>query len=172
MADFHEAYARYFMSPLRQTDLSAAEASALSYAHTFDALGGLDDEVDNVMRRDIKKKVELALSGCAMAIVSAEYLYPLAAVGWIPRNPLVASGRTVVLDLHNGLDVVRMPFRPDLLDEAVEWTGVGLLARIADMADLDGERLRLLHDELNLVPEVAIPLSNNFIEISRLPDAA
>lgn len=170
MADFHEVYQRYFTSPLREASFAEAETSAL-YAQTFDALGGLDDGVDSFMRLDIKDKVQRALSGCAMAIISAEYLYPIAAPGWVPRQPVVASGRTVVIETRN-LHIIQMPFRPDLFDPAVEWTGVGILARIADMADIPEQGVKVLHDELGLVPEVAVPLSNNFIEVSRMPSAA
>lgn len=172
MTHDQEAYSRYFDNPMRLTDISAAEACAAGYASVHEALGGLDDDIDFEMRAAVQRQFLEALGGCMMAVVSAEYLYPLASFHTIPRIPSVASGRTVVLDLEHPVTVLPMPFKPDLMARGVEWTGVGIVARMADVADLSDGGLKSLHDELGLAPAVAIPLSNNMLEVSRMHEAA
>ncbi len=164
-----ENFGRYFDSNFRLADLAEADAQARSYADIASALELLEPDIDLAMRGGVEDSLVRALGGCTMLVVSAEYVFPLHnPLQPIPERPDVASSRTFVVDLTKGHSIEKMPFRPDLLTAETEWTGVGLVACMAEEEDLPYLGLRRLHDDLRLAPKVAVPLGYNLVSASKI----
>lgn len=151
----------------QQTDLSDVERAAESYAATIEYAPELADDVSAIMRDAVHSQLIDSLGSCSLAVVQTEYLYPLAGDGHIHRNPTRATSATVVIDTSADITIRTMPFKPDLMSDYIEWTGVGFVARIADRLDLT-PKLRKIHEDFNLAPAVAVPLHHNLTHITSL----
>lgn len=152
-------------------DLASVELAAESFVQVFANAEVVEDDINTYMKSEIHTKLIESLSGCALAVVQTEYLFPLHICDHMPRKPTVASSATVVIETSNDISVQLMPFKPDILDTHTEWTGVGFVAKVADVSDLT-PNLKRIHQDFDLAPQVAIPLYQNLTSVTRLLNSA